>query len=77
MIKEISLKEAKARGYRPLAGPYDLASPIAQVRRQETRFWRNICKDMANCNAVAVDLGDGSMEIWRHESELKTEEDQP
>ena len=77
MIKEISLKEAKARGYKPLAGPYDLATEIPHVRRQESQFWRNVCQDMANCNAVVVDLGDGSMEIWRHESELLTEEDQP
>lgn len=76
MIQEISLKEAKACGYKPLAGPYDLATPIAQVRRRETQFWRNVCKDMINCNAVAVNLGDGSMEIWRHESELKFEESQ-
>jgi len=76
MIKEISLKEAKARGYKPLAGPYDLATEIPHVRRQESRFWRNVCQDMANCNAVVVDLGDGSLEIWRHESELLTEEDQ-
>lgn len=76
MLKEISTKEARARGYKPLAGPYDLASPEPHLRRQESRFWRNVCKDMANCNAVAVDIGDGFMEVWRHESELTLEEDQ-
>lgn len=77
MIKEISSKEARARGYKPLAGPYDLAAPEPQIRRQENQFWRNVCKDMSKCNAVAVAVDEGLMEIWRHESELTLEEDQP
>lgn len=73
MIKELSPKEAKARGYKPLAGPYDLATSHSSVRWRETQFWRNVCRDMATCDAVAVDIGEGQMEVWRHERELLTD----
>jgi hypothetical protein len=70
MLDVLTLKEARARGYKPLAGPYDLASPDSRERRQEQKYWNSVCFDLCTVNAVAVEISTGKMEAWRHKSEL-------
>lgn len=76
MLDVLTLKEARSRGYAPLAGPYDLASPDAQERRREQKWWNNVCFDVCTVNAVAVEISTGKMEVWRHKSELILIEDE-
>lgn len=70
MLQVLSLKEARQRGYKPLAGPYDLASPDPKVRRLETRMWARVCQDLCTVDAVGVEVDTGRMEAWRHKDEL-------
>lgn len=69
MLHTLSIKEAEKRGYRPLAGPYDLGQENRLIREREHRWWANICQDLCTVDAVAVEVK-GGMEVWRHESEL-------
>lgn len=70
MLAVLTPKQARDRGYKPLAGPYDLASPDARVRRREQKWWNTISFDLCDVNAVAVEIETGMMEAWRHKDEL-------
>lgn len=70
MLKVLTPKEARAGGYKPLAGPYDIASPDPKERRREQQWWNNVSFDLCDVNAVAVEISTGKMEAWRHKDEL-------
>jgi hypothetical protein len=70
MLDVLTPKEARARGYKPLAGPYDLASPDSATRRREQKWWNTISFDLCDVDAVAVEIDTGKMEAWRHKDEL-------
>ena len=70
MLDVLTPKEARARGYKPLAGPYDIAAPDSRERRREQQWWNTVCFDLCTVDAVAVEISTGKMEVWRHKSEM-------
>lgn len=91
MLHVLDKSEAESRGYRPVAGPYDLTHPNPIHRNREKRWWKRACQDLCTVDSVAVEvivprIGAAeceeqialAMEIWRHHSELKrvTEENE-
>jgi hypothetical protein len=70
MLDVLTIKDARAGGYKPLAGPYDVAAPDPRERRQEQKWWNTVCFDLCDVNAVAVEISTGKMEVWRHKDEL-------
>ena len=84
MLHVLEKADAEERGYKPLAGPYDLTHPNPARRKMEKLWWHRACQDLCTVDSVAVEVivprpgaAEGeeqiaaAMEIWRHHSELK------
>lgn len=74
-MKTIALTEAEKGGYKPITQPYKINSPDKEKRERETWMFDRVCADLCGTNAVLVPVHLG-FEIWRHTSELLTENSQ-